>query len=599
MTARGEIPAEREGVDVSDRHMVWFSSSAFRLLAGTALALVVLAVSLLAGVPPVDRDALTHHLAVPKLYLQHGGIYEIPAVPFSYYPMNLDMLYLAALYIGNDILPKYIHFVFALLTCVLLFRYLQEKLRSAAYGLLGCILFLSLPVVVKLSISVYVDLGLIFFSTAALLQLFRWAESGFRIRHLLLAGIWTGLCLGTKYNGILSAFLLGLVVLILSQRAPAGPCGAESPPPAKGQGRRCLRAMGRVLLFCAAALVVYAPWMMRNFVWTGNPVYPLAAGVFVSGAARTPETQRSVDGGGSDISPGENTEPGLNHFAVRAVVFGENLPDILLIPVRIFFQGVDDDPQYFDGRLNPYLLLFPIAALVLARRNRRPSELVLHQRLMGGFALLYLLLSFLLTDMRVRYVGPILPPLVLLAVYGIHDLISLFQSSSTGILRRLGPAVLSGALILLLEMNGAYMQDLFGRVEPFGYLAGKVSRDEYIQKHRPEYDTIAYVNRNLPSNARVLCLFTGNRIYYSDREMVCDSELFRAAILSKSSADAVAEHFRRKKISHLLLNGDIFRQWADSQFDETGRALLLSLFQGHLNRIYQSHGYFLFEVLRG
>ncbi|HBZ54809.1 MAG TPA: hypothetical protein DEO88_05340, partial [Syntrophobacteraceae bacterium] len=57
-----------------------------------ALAFVATAILLLAAVPPVDRDALTHHLAVPKLYLQQGGMVEIPWVPFSYYPMNLDLL---------------------------------------------------------------------------------------------------------------------------------------------------------------------------------------------------------------------------------------------------------------------------------------------------------------------------------------------------------------------------------------------------------------------------------------------------------------------------------------------------------------------------
>ena len=57
---------------------------------------------LLASVPPVDRDALTHHLFVPKLWLQHGGIYEIPEIPFSYYPMNLDLLYLLPLWLDFD-----------------------------------------------------------------------------------------------------------------------------------------------------------------------------------------------------------------------------------------------------------------------------------------------------------------------------------------------------------------------------------------------------------------------------------------------------------------------------------------------------------------
>jgi hypothetical protein len=33
--------------------------------------------------PPISRDALIHHLAVPKLWLLHGGFYETPWANFS------------------------------------------------------------------------------------------------------------------------------------------------------------------------------------------------------------------------------------------------------------------------------------------------------------------------------------------------------------------------------------------------------------------------------------------------------------------------------------------------------------------------------------
>ena len=113
-------------------------------------------------VPPISRDALTHHLAVPKLYVKHGGMYEIPALAFSYYPGNLDLMYAVPLFFGNDVIPKYIHFAFALLTAGLIFSYLKRRLDTV-FALAGVIFFLSLPVIVRLSTTVYVDLGLVFF----------------------------------------------------------------------------------------------------------------------------------------------------------------------------------------------------------------------------------------------------------------------------------------------------------------------------------------------------------------------------------------------------------------------------------------------------
>ena len=80
------------------------------------LSVLICCIIILSLVPPVSKDALTHHLAVPKLYLKHGGIYEIPDILFSYYPMNLELLYMIPLYFDNDIVPKFIHFSFALLS---------------------------------------------------------------------------------------------------------------------------------------------------------------------------------------------------------------------------------------------------------------------------------------------------------------------------------------------------------------------------------------------------------------------------------------------------------------------------------------------------
>ena len=163
------------------------------------LVILMVCIVFLACVPPVSRDALVHHLAVPKLYLKHGGMYEMPSMIFSYYPMNLDLLYLVPMYFGNDIVPKFIHFSFALLAAWLIYQYLKRR-TSITYALLGVVFFLSIPIIIKLSITVYVDLGLVFFSTASLLLLLKWLERGFRLRILLFSALFCGLVAGTKYR---------------------------------------------------------------------------------------------------------------------------------------------------------------------------------------------------------------------------------------------------------------------------------------------------------------------------------------------------------------------------------------------------------------
>ena len=303
------------------------------------LALFVFSVCVLAMVPPVSTDALVHHLAVPKLYLKHGGIYEIPFMVFSYYPMNVDLLYMIPLYFGNDMVPKIIHFVFALLTAWLIFGYLKRR-ANTLYALFGAIFFLSTPIVLKLSITVYVDLGVIFFSTASLLLLLKWSENGFRLGFLILSAVFCGLAMGTKYNGLISFFLLTLFVTFMYAKH------------AQGSKQGPFRALAYGLIFAGIALLVFSPWMIRNFLWTSNPIYPLYDHWF------NPQNGEAKSLIGS--------------FAFRALVYQESWWEIALLPLRIFFQGQDGSPQYFDGKLNPFLLLLPITAFYMTKQDAQP-----------------------------------------------------------------------------------------------------------------------------------------------------------------------------------------------------------------------------------
>jgi 4-amino-4-deoxy-L-arabinose transferase-like glycosyltransferase len=559
-------------------------------LAAVITALVV-AVLLLCAVPPVDRDSLTHHLAVPKLYLKYGGLVEVPWVLFSYFPMNLDLIYLIPLYFGNDIIPKYIHFAFALLTGYLIFGYLKQRTGKNLYGLLGALLFISLPVVVKLSITVYVDLGLIFFSTAALLYILKWAANGYSARHLILSGVFCGLALGTKYNGLVTFFLLACLAPVLYARRE----GVALPPvkrsdwppngPQQPGGRAAVKAVASGVVFSIVALVVFSPWMVRNFIWTRNPVYPLYSSVF------TPNEKKSDIG--SLEAADDSAETGMNHFLVRKLVFKESLIETLSIPIRIFFQGEDGDPKYFDGRLNPYLLLFPLLSLLGFRRL--PRKLQNESMALAGFAVLYLLIAFFQTDMRIRYVAPIIPPLVILAVIGISDLGAYIKGNSSSVFSRCGMGMLVLGVALFLVPNLQYAMQQFQIVEPLRYLSGDISRDDYIQKFRPEYAAMRYINSHLPPDARALGVFLGNRRYYCDRDLIFDGTL-EAGIRSVASAEALAKMLREKGFTHVIIRYDLFDKFILSRLSADRLNLFHAFIKNHTKSLFSEDGHILFEL---
>jgi hypothetical protein len=233
-------------------------------------------------------------------------------------------------------------------------------------------------------------------------------------------------------------------------------------------------------------------------------------------------------------------------------------------------------------------------------KGRRRSELAqLEIQLLGTFSLLYLLFAFFLVDMRVRYIGPIIPPLVILAVIGIHDLIDFIKSRLSMLQQWLALSASGIIFMWLFGLNVAYLIGQFGTVDPMSYLQGQISRDEYIQKHRPEYAAISFANRNLPENSRILALFNGNRIYYSERELICDNESFRRAVNASQSPSDLAQALKKGGVSHLLIRLDLFSHWAESQFKADQKAVLQTFFRETLVRLYQGHGYALFAVTVG
>ncbi|MFH1932413.1 MAG: glycosyltransferase family 39 protein [Pseudomonadota bacterium] len=508
----------------------------------------------------MSKDALTHHLAIPKLYLQHGGIYEIPFAEFSYYPMNLDLLYLVPLYFGNDIIPKFIHFSFALLTAWLIFNYLKRRI-NLVYALFGVLFFLSIPVIVKLSITVYVDLGLIFFSTASLLSLLKWIESNYRLRFLIISTVSCGLAMGTKYNSLVAFFLLTFFVPFVYSRYNQ----AENPG--------FFKTVGHAVIFALIALLIFSPWMIRNYIWTNNPIYPLYDHWF---------NPQNVAHQGS-----------LSLFKIRSYVYHESWWEIALLPVRIFFQGQDGNPQYFDGKLNPFLLLLPFLAFFQIRSDS--SALRTEKKIMVAFAALFFAFAFFSSGLRVRYISPIIPPLVILSVFGLKKLSDMVKEFSSTTHRKIGWTIIILIILFTLWPNAHYVFTQYKNVRPFDYLNGTLTRDEYIDKFRREYPAIRYINENLPQDARILFFYLGNRGYYCDRDYLFDmqkgvSTLWKIVEKSNSPEEVLTE-LKNRRITHLLIRYDIFDRWVKNDFEDRERTMVSQFFKKYVKSLYFKWGY--------
>jgi hypothetical protein len=530
------------------------------------IVILIVCITILSLVPPVSRDALIHHLAVPKLYLKHGGMYEIPSMPFSYYPMNLELLYMISLYLGNDFIPKLIHFTFALLTAWVMFSYLRSRINTL-YALFGSLFFLSIPIMVKLSTTAYVDLGLVFFSTASLLLLFKWAEQKFKLRYLLASAMMCGLGMGTKYNGIISFLLLTLITPIVCERFSSN----------KGSG--FIKPLSFGALFLVTGLLVFSPWMARNYAWRKNPVYPLFPGWFESQIKGLP---------GSAEEKEEGARP-LGIFMIRKEIYHEQGWEIALLPLRIFFQGQDGSPQYFDGKLNPFLLILPFFAF--GRWKKEPEYLKKEKRGLLAFALLFFAIAFCSTDLRIRYISPMIPPLIILSIFGVRRIDDWATGQAKAGLRALTTCLLALVTFLPLLYNTKYILEQFKHIDPLSYLRGEVSRNEYISKYRPEYPAMQYINGNLPADAKVLFLFVGGRGYFCDRDYILGEGMLAQFVRRARTPEEMSMELRSTGVSHLLIFHPLFERWVKDNFREEKQNLLKKFFENYVQFLFFRNGF--------
>lgn len=521
-------------------------------------------VIIISTVPPVSRDAQTHHLALPKIWLSEGILSVVPEMDFSYYPQLIDLLYYLPVATGHDITAKYIHFAFALGTAWLLFLFIRRYI-GVIWGLMGGLMFLTLPIILKLSVTVYVDLGLLFFSTASIFSIIIWLEKPERIRWLLIAGISSGLALSTKYNAMMTvtiqALLFGFFYLNLYKKKKN----------ATGLYFKYLS------IFSLLALLIFSPWAIRNTQLTGNPIYPLYDSLF-------------SELNDKDSSENETLFPPLEEEKIKPLTFRhlayqESLIYSLAIPIRVFFEGQDDRPQFFDGKLNPMMLLFALLLLVKMKSNWR------HQFL-ASFVGITLLYTMFAADMRIRYIITIVTPMIVLAVFGLHHISQRLSTQSPPSTAQTTTALLLAAFF---SYNLFYAANLYKKIDPMPFITGDISRDEYISHHLPYFSLNQVANKVVPENGKLLGVYTGNRRYYLDVPHTLQSEMIFHLARNASDAKDLAEKMSEYQITHLLVRVDLFNNKLSGESDEVKR-LLSDFFKRNIQLLASQDRFSLYQI---
>ncbi len=259
------IDLARSGVDPGHP-----SSASSLLVPRLGLGLItgpfLLVMALGAMLPPIDYDAIVYHLQGPKEYYLQGHIAFLPHNVYTSMPFSVEMLHLLGMLVlggwwHGALAGQLLVALFAPATAVLIARTARRWVSPRA-AWFAAVIYLTTPWVYRLAVIPYVE-GPLCYYHAALIRVALYATAAgppHRARLWGIVGLLAGGAMACKYPALVSAVLpFGLLALVEAFRH---------------------RSARIVIVAAIGATVVLSPWLVKNLIDTGNPVYPLAYRIF-------------------------------------------------------------------------------------------------------------------------------------------------------------------------------------------------------------------------------------------------------------------------------------------------------------------------------
>lgn len=234
--------------DTADLRRIWKTSGKLGRTIAVLSALIFASSLLVALAPPLTFDSLVYHLSLPKIYLEQGQVGYVSDLTHWGFPQLAHMLMTWQGALGG-VRGALVGWGMGLLAILGLVSHFSARLSPRRGWVAAAVLLCSASLSTALA-SAYVDWPAILLAWAMLLMLDLWLLKR-EPRFIIWAGVFCGLAFGVKYTAGLLAPLGAIAIWSLSKDWRA------------------------VMRFLAAAFVAAVPWLLRNWLATGNPFYPL------------------------------------------------------------------------------------------------------------------------------------------------------------------------------------------------------------------------------------------------------------------------------------------------------------------------------------
>jgi hypothetical protein len=296
------------------------------MLAGGFAVFAVLYV--LAALGPVwSQSGTSGTLSLVARYARDHALSRPPTNLLADLPQGMEMLFLFAYPLGGYPAAALVHCAFLLVLPFLAYCYAQ-RIGHPRIGVFGALLTFASPIVGfdGSTTSHAVALAAVLFSAFMLLYVWRSEQQQLA---LIPAGLLAGFAIAIAYRGFLG--------LVLALATVVWPLWRNRQP-----------LLRPALVLTASAALTCAPWLVKNFVFTGNPVSPFFSNT-LPGVSVNAAVEQEFSGQRDRLS---SIGPGIE------------------IPFDLAITG-----KSVDGLVGPVFLLAPFVLLACRRREARPLAL--------------------------------------------------------------------------------------------------------------------------------------------------------------------------------------------------------------------------------
>jgi hypothetical protein len=453
-----------------------------------------------AWAPEHSPDGATYHLGLVARYLRAHGFERVPTTVFSNLSGGIEMLYVPAFAIGRHSAAALVHLGFLIACSIGIFAY-GKRINKPLIGAAAALMFFVSPVVGVDASSAYNDVA----AASVIFSVFYWLEIWDAERNpriLVIIGLLSGYCYAVKYTiFVMGLYAIGFVLWRSKKIRPAA-------------------------IVASCAFVMVAPWMIKNWIYTNNPVSPLANQYF-----RNPYVTVDFERHWRELNA---------HY---------NLKSLWDLPLDVTARG-----KFTGGMLGVIFLAAPLALLSMRQHAGR--------RLLAALTLLFVTYF---TNIGARFVIPMLPLLSLA--------MALAAEAATPVL--VVAVLLHSALSWPSVVRSVYNPTWYISGFPYEAALRLISPDAYLNQFT-EYRQARLIEHYVPRGGRVLTFDNVPDAYTTREIMVSYQSAFGEEMAGliylnlrepKSWGRVVAFTFPQQQVRHLRLTQVARVERLDDQWD--------------------------------